>query len=114
MNNDELNKIIDELRIRLNDYSRQTEFHVIDNYPFIIQVGALTVTTDDKNIVKLHNSLYPTQFSKKAVDEILLMTFKNGNGVKIIPKVYPWVIWYKERMNDIAETLTLFEQLQNI
>ncbi len=114
MENVDLNRIICDLRNRLNDYLHQTELHIIDNYPFIIQVGALTVTTDDNNYVILHNSLYPTQFSKKAVDEILMMTFKNGNGEIIIPKVYPRVLWYKERMNDIKETITQFEQLHNL
>jgi len=70
----------------------------------------LTITTDESNRVITQNSNYPTQFTQKAVDEILTMTFKNGNGEVIIPKVYPRVKWYEERMNDLAETITQFEE----
>jgi len=43
------------------------------------------------------NSNYPTQFTQKVVDEILTMTFKNGNENVVNPKVYSRVEWYEER-----------------
>ncbi|NLU38101.1 MAG: hypothetical protein GXX78_04330 [Bacteroidales bacterium] len=111
MNNEVLNVTLDELKKRYQDYQHQVEMSVIDNYPFIIQVEALTVSTDENDHLIVQNVKYPTQFSNKAVDEILTLTFKNGNGEAVIPKVYPQAVWYKEQMNNIEETITQLEQL---
>lgn len=107
----ELNKTLEELREKAQKYQHQVELRVLDKCPFIVQVGALTITTDETGKVITHNSNYPTQFTQKAVDEILTMTFKNGNVDVVIPKVYSRVEWYKERLNELTEAIKQFEPL---
>ncbi len=109
-----LNQTLEELRIKSRNYQDQVEFRVLEKCPFIVQVGALTITTDETGKVITHNTDVPTQFSQKAVDEILTMTFKNGNGEVVIPKVYTRKKWYEERINDLTEIITQFEQLLNL
>ena len=104
-----LNITIEKLSERYKNYQHQVELRVLDNCPFIVQVGALTITTDETGKVITHNSEYPTQFTQKAVDEILTMTFKNGNGEKIEPIVFLRNDWYKERIAIIKETLELLK-----
>lgn len=72
-------------------------------------MGALAVTTDENEKVITHNSAYPTQFTQKAVDEILTMTFTNGEGEKIEPIVFFRNDWYKQKLAIIKETLELLK-----
>jgi hypothetical protein len=109
MEKEALNKTLDELKEKSKDYQHQVELRVLDNCPFIVQVGAMTITTDENRRVITQNSNYPTQFTQKAVDEILTMTFKNGNGDVVIPKVYSRVEWYKESLDEITETIKILE-----
>jgi len=104
-----LKTAIEELSERYKNYRHQVELRVLDNCPFIVQVGALTIGIDETGRVITQNSDSPTQLSQKAVDEILTMTFKNGNGDEVIPKVYSRVEWYKERLAEIDETTTILE-----
>lgn len=104
-----LNKTLEELIEKSKDYQHQVELRVMDKCPFIVQVGALTVATTENGKIITQNSNYPTQFTQTAVDEILKMTFKNGNGGVVIPKVYSRVEWFQERLTEITETIGLFK-----
>lgn len=106
-----LNKTLEELREKSQNYQHQIELRILDKCPHIVQVGALTITTDENGKVINQNSNYPTQFTQKAVDEILTMTFKNGNGDVVIPKVYSRVEWYQERLNELTKTIKQLEPL---
>ena len=105
----EFNITIEELSERYKNYQHQVALKVLDNCPFIVQVGALTITTDETGKIITHNSNYPTQFTQKAVYEILTMTFKNGKGEKIEPIVFLRNDWYKERITIIKQTLELLK-----
>jgi len=111
MNKTYLLNQLSEMQERINDYQSQVELRILENCPFIIQVGALTITTDENGKVTTNNSNYPTQFTKKAVNEILKMTFKNENSEAVIPKVYSRVEWYKERLEDLKETIIKIKPL---
>ena len=79
-----------------------------------IDIGSVAlslVIIDENGKVINQNSNYPTQFTQKAVDEILTMNFKNGNGDAVIPKVYTRVEWYQERLNELTETIKQLEPL---
>lgn len=104
-----LDKTLEDLIERSKDYQHQVELRVLDRCPFIIQVGAFTVSTDENGKVITQNSNYPAQFTQTAVDEILTMTFRNGNGDVVIPKVYSRVEWFQERLTEITETIGLFK-----
>jgi len=73
-------------------------------------VGALTVGIDHKGLIFPQNVLYPTQFTQKGVDEILTVKFWNAANEKVTPKVYSRVDWYRERLNDINESIILFDR----
>lgn len=105
----ELTKTIEELKEKSRKYQHQVELRVLDNCPFIVQVGAMTITTGENGQITTQNSNYPTQFTQKAVDEILTMTFKKGNGDIVIPKVYTRFEWYQERLNELSNTLNILE-----
>lgn len=102
-------KTLEELVEKLKDYRHQVELTVMDKCPFIIHVGALTVGTDAHGKVISQNVYYPTQFTQSAVDEILTMTFMNGKGDLVTPKVYSRVQWFRERLTELEETIGLLD-----
>lgn len=105
-------KLLSELNEKINDYQNQVELKVIEKTPFIVQVGALTVTIDSDGVVKTQNVRYPTQFTQKAVNEILNMSFRDGFGEKIYPKVYSRINWYSEKLTDLNETFNLISAIK--
>lgn len=107
--NKDVKNIIDELRSHAILYKDGIALNVIEKCSFIIEVGALTVGTDDTGKVITQNTNTPTQFSQAAVDEIMNICFKNGGGVRIFPKVYGKNEWYKSRLNMVNESLELLE-----
>ena len=109
MDKETLNKTLEELKEKSKDYQHQVELRVLDNCPFIIQVGVLTITNDENGWINTRNSNYPSQYTQKVVNEVLTMTFKNGNGDVVIPKVYSRVEWYQERLDDLIETIKILE-----
>ena len=113
MEKSKLNQTVEELREQYQNFKHETELRVLDKCPFIIEVGALTISTDETGKIITRNSNYPTQFTQKAVDEILTMTFKNGRSEKIEPLVYGRNDWYKNRMKMIEESLKLFEKVSS-
>ena len=106
-------KTLEELRMKSKNYQDQVELRVLDKCPFIVEVGALTITTDESGKVITHNTDTPTQFSKKAIDKILTMTFKDGNGIPVIPKIYTRVEWYIQQLNEVKISIELLEGISN-
>lgn len=104
-----LDKTLQGLTERSKNYQHQVELRVLDRCPFIVQVGALTVSTDENGKVITQNSNYPAQFTQTAVKEILTMTFRNGNDDVVVPKVYSRVDWFREKLTEITETIRLLE-----
>ena len=109
MEKSKLNQTVEELKSQYQYLKNEIEFQVLEKCPFIIEVGALTITTDEKGKVITQNSNHPTQFTLKAVDEILTMTFRNGYDEKVKPVVYGRNDWYKNRMKMFEESIELFE-----
>jgi hypothetical protein len=99
--------LTNQLKERLQNYSSVIENTCIDYASYIVEIGALTVGTDEKGKVIAQNVLYPTQFSEKAVAVILSMNSKNGNGENIEPVVFFKNDWYRQRITVIKETLEL-------
>lgn len=113
MNKIFLQNLLFDLEVRINDYQNQIELKVLEKANFILQVGALTVSIDANGIVNTQNVPFPTQFTKKAVDEILTLTFRNGFGNKIQPKNYSRVSWYSEKLSELKETFNLFKSTEH-
>jgi len=106
---EELNQTIEELKAKVSFYQNEVELRTLDNCPFIVEVGALTVGTDDTGKVITQNINHPTQFTQTAVDEILAMSFQSENDEKIIPKIYGKTEWYRNRLVDISATIKLLQ-----
>ncbi len=106
----EMLNILEELKLRSENYQKQIELKALDNCPFIVEVGALTVCTNDAGIVEAHNVEYPMQFSQSGVDKILEMTWRNGNGEIVQPIVYGRSDWYRVKLQMIEESLELMNQ----
>ena len=85
---------IQELEQRLKDYIDKISVRSLEYTPFIVEVGALTVGTDEKGIVIVENKRYPMQFSEKAIKEICSMTFRDGNNAIVQTKIYGKYEWY--------------------
>jgi hypothetical protein len=104
---------IQELEQCLKDYTQAISVRALEYMPFIVEVGALTVGTDDKGIVITENKRYPMQFSEKAVKEICSMTFSDCFGNKVQPKVFSKHEWYSEQIINIKEALKGLKHLNN-
>ncbi len=113
MNKEVLKNEIEKLKSYAVLYEHGITSNMIERCTFIVEVGALTIGTDDKGKVITHNTSTPTQFSQEAVDEIMTINFKNGNGEKILPKVYGRNEWYRSRLDMVNETLELLEKMKS-
>ena len=111
MNEAVLKNKIEELKSHAVLFEKGITSNVIEKCPFIVEVGALTIGTDDTGKVITQNTNTPTQFSQKAVDEIMTIGFKNGTGEKVLPKVYGRNEWYRSRLSMVNETLELLEKM---
>ncbi len=108
----ETNKIQDYLKVLKEKqlvYSQSIELNVLEYCNYIVEVGALTVGTELDGKVIPQNVLCPTLFSKEAVEDIVQLNWKNGNGEKILPVVYKKNDWYREKLNTVEEALEFFE-----
>jgi len=107
----EINELILNLENKLESYISTISTKILEYTPYIIEVGVLTVGTDNNGVVIVENANFPTQFSESAVKEILTMTFRNGNDEIIKPKVYGKIEWYRKEIESIENVL---EQLKKL
>jgi HJR/Mrr/RecB family endonuclease len=96
---------IQELEQRLKDYTQTISVRTLEYTPFIVEVGALTVSTDDNGVIIVENKRYPMQFSEKAVKEICSMTFRDCFDKIVQPKVYGKHEWYSEKIESLKFTI---------
>jgi len=92
----DIKKTIEELNERLKNYISEIKYPCLEYTPFIVEVGALTVGTDENGAIILKNKNFPTQFSESAVKTILSMTFRDCNNEIVQPKVFSKHEWYSE------------------
>lgn len=113
MDNTYLMQLISDLDQRIRDYQNQVELKVIERASYIVQVGALTVTTDVSGVVSTQNVYFPTQFIQKAVNEISNITFRNGEREEIFPKIYSNVEWYSKKLTELKEIYNHIDSILN-
>ena len=101
---------IKELEERMKSYISEIAYPCLENTPYIVEVGALTVGTTDAGVVIVENRDFPMQFSKSAVNSILSMTFKNCNDEIVKPVVYRKNQWYSKQIESITRVLEVFRQ----
>lgn len=100
---------LQNLKEKIGKIDAQLEFNIIEKACFIVEVGFLTASTDENNVVILHNATFPTQFSQESANKILQMKFRNSNNELVVPKIYSRNEWYLTRKNEMLETMQLFE-----
>jgi HJR/Mrr/RecB family endonuclease len=101
----DIKKTVEDLEERLQSYISVISIRTLEYTPFIVEVGALTVGTDDKGLVIVENKRYPMQFSEKAVKEICSMAFRDCFDNVVQPKVYSKYEWYSEQIERIQMTI---------
>jgi hypothetical protein len=57
----DINGTILELENRLKSYISEINIQILEYCPFIVEVGILTVGTDDNGVVIVENKNFPTQ-----------------------------------------------------
>lgn len=110
MNSKELSETMNQLFESQKMFSNALENNILENCPFIVEVAALTVYSNENGIVYAQNVSCPMQFSQNGVDKILEMTWRNGNGEIVQPIVYGRNAWYGNRLKMVNETLELFQK----
>ncbi len=108
----DIKKTIAELEERLQSYLSEIRYSCLEYAHYIIEVGALTVGTDEKGKLIMQNKLFPTQFSENEVKTISLITFKNCNNEIVTPKIYNKHEWYREKIETIEMTLNELKKLK--
>ncbi|OAV67040.1 hypothetical protein Barb6_02438 [Bacteroidales bacterium Barb6] len=106
-----IKETIKDLEQRLKSYIDTISIRSLEYTPFIVEVGALTVGTDKDGVVIVQNKNFPMQFSENAVKTIFSMTFRDGKGDIIQPRVYGKHEWYSRQIENIKMTL---EQLYKL
>ena len=101
---------IKELEERMKSYISEIACPCLENTPYIVEVGALTVGTTDTGVVIVENRNFPMQFSESAVNSILSMTFRNCNDEIVIPMVYRKNQWYSKQIEIITRVLKEFRK----
>lgn len=84
---------------------------MLEHTPFIVEVGALTVGTDNNGIIIMENKNFPTQFSESAIKIICSMTFRNCNNEIVQPKIYAKHEWYSEKIDSLKMTINELKKL---
>lgn len=102
-------EILTFLKESQSAFSKAINENIIDRCCNIVEVGGLTVGTDENGVIKVQNVQYPMQFTQKAVDLIMEMNWKNGDEERIEPVVYERNEWYKKRVIMIEESIALIE-----
>ena len=97
------------LEHKIATYQAQLACNTLEKCNFIVEVGHLTVGTDDNGGIITSNQLCPIQFTENAVNQILRMKFTNSNGI-VKPTVYLVKDWYLSKLQDCEETLTLLKK----
>ena len=105
---------VNELEERLNAYLSEMKIEMLEYTPYIVEVGALTVGTDNNGVVILQNKNFPTQFSEKAVKILCSMKFSNGNNELVQPKVYTRHEWYSAQIEHIKSALDALGKLASL
>jgi len=103
-------EIIADLKRKERLFQEELNFHSIEHCSYIVEVGALTVDTDEQGNVLLVNDTYPMQFSLQAANAISNMNFISDGGRKVSAKIYSRNDWYRERINAIKQVINSLEQ----
>jgi hypothetical protein len=89
----------------------KSETKVLQYCNYIIEVGLYTVGTNDQGRTLLQIVNTPMLFSEKAKKEILTMTFRDGAGQVVTPKVWYEREWHANRLEEKIGTLKMINAM---
>lgn len=95
------NEIIADLKRKEQIFNEELNFQSIEYCSYIVEVGGLTVNTDEQGNVSLLNTAHPMLYSLKAANEISKFNFICENGVKVFAKIYSRNDWYRSKVKAI-------------
>jgi len=109
----DIQETIAELEDRLKSYISNISIPMLEYTPYIVEVGALTVGTDENGVVIVENRNFPAQFSKNEVKTIQSLSFRNCYDEIVTPKVYGKNEWYSKKIKGIRLTLGELKKLES-
>lgn len=101
----DIQKTLNRLEKLLKSYISVVDTSIIEHTTYIVEVGFLTVSTDEKGLMIVENKEFPTLFSRTAVEKITSFSFYNGEGEVITPTIYGRNDWYNQKINEIKSIL---------
>ncbi|MCF8256423.1 MAG: hypothetical protein K9J06_02655 [Flavobacteriales bacterium] len=111
MNREKITTTILELEERASAYERILNVRMLERCNLIVQVGPMTLTTNERNEVVPQMARFPTQFSEEGVRTIMDMTFYNGKDEEVKAEVFGAREWYLREVSKLRE---LIDSLQDL
>lgn len=109
-------EIVANLQERLNNVSeelkREEEVVCLNRCNWVAEVGAYTISTNDKGEPKLIITDFPMCFSDKGKEEIKKMTFSHGDGSKAEVKFYKYREYLRKNKQELEETIELYKKYE--
>lgn len=111
MDRHRLEQTLQELEERALAYERTLSVRMLERCNLIVQVGPMTLTTNERNEVVPQLAKFPTQFSEEGVRTIMGMTFYNGRDEVVKAEVFGVREWYEKELGKVRE---LIEELGKV
>ncbi len=111
MEHDRLTQMIGDLEARAAEYEKVLDVRILERCNMIVQVGPMTLTTNERHEVVPQLARFPTQFSEEGVRTIMGMTFYNGRGEVVQAEVFGVRDWYAKEVEKLRE---LIEELRSV
>jgi hypothetical protein len=109
MENTQNTELIAQLQERANAYERILDTQILEHCNCIVQVGAMTLTTNERREVVPQLTAYPTQFSEESVTVIMGITFYNGQDEVVKAEVFKVKDWYSKRLIQLNEAIEILK-----
>lgn len=113
MDRHRLEQTLQELEERASAYERILNVRMLERCNLIVQVGPMTLTTNERHEVVPHLTRFPTQFSEEGVRTILGMTFYNGRNEVVQAEVFGVREWYSMRLAEIKLAIQFLDEASN-
>ena len=102
-------ELIAQLQQRANAYERILDAQILEHCNWIVQVLAMTLTTNERREVVPQLTAYPTQFSEESVAILLGITFYNGKDEVVKPEVFKVKEWYSKRLIQLNKVIEILK-----
>ncbi len=111
MEDSRLTELVRDLEARALEYEPLLQVNVLYRCNLIVQVGPMTLTTNERNEVVQQLARFPTQFSEDGVHTIMGMTFYNGRDEVVQAEVFGVRDWYAKELGKLRG---LIEELRRV